>query len=370
MRTKFFRPNFSALKVRFGSKSPLQTFRLKRPFSTDNKTTINISVREALNSALDEEITRDPSVFLMGEEVALYNGAYKVSKGLYEKHGAKRLWDTPITEAGFAGLGVGAALAGTRPIIEFMTWNFAMQAIDHIINSCAKLRYMSGGQIKMPIVFRGPNGPPTSVGAQHSQCFAAWYSSCPGLKVVSPWNCADARGLLKSAIRDDDPVVVLESELGYNETYPLTPEEQDPNFLIPIGEAKIEVEGSDVSIFSFSRQVGNCIKAAAELKSKGINAEVINLRTLRPLDVQTIILSVRKTGRAVTVEEGWPQCGIGAEIIALLNEYAFDHLDAPVARITSADVPMPYSKVIEDLAMVQVDNIVKATERVCYRKKK
>jgi len=359
-----WRNNIKSLKIN-GSFKPFN----QRFLSTHGKETINVSVREALNMALDEELTRDPKVFLMGEEVALYNGAYKISKGLYEKHGAKRIWDTPITEAGFAGIGVGAALAGTRPIIEFMTWNFAMQAIDHIVNSCAKLRYMSGGQIKVPIVFRGPNGPPTSVGAQHSQCFAAWYSNIPGLKVVAPWNCADNKGLLKSSIRDDDPVVFLESELGYNEIYPLTPEEQSSDFLLPLGEAKIEVGGSDISIFSFSRQVGNCIKAAKELKEKGINAEVINLRTLRPLDLHTIVTSVQKTGRALTVEEGWPQCGIGAEIIALLNEFAFDHLDAPVVRITGADVPMPYSKSIEDLAMVQVHNIVKAAERVCSGRK-
>lgn len=330
---------------------------------------ITCTVREALNMAMDEELARDEKVFLMGEEVARYNGAYKVSKGLWDKYGDKRIIDTPITEMGFAGVGVGAALGGTRPIIEFMTWNFAMQAIDHIVNSSAKLLYMSGGKIKNPIVFRGPNGPPTSVGAQHSQCFAAWYGSVPGLKVLAPWNCEDAKGLLKAAIRDDNPVVFLENEIAYNESYTLTPEQQSKDFVLPIGKAKIEVEGSDITLVSFSRQVGNCIKAAEKLKSQGINAEVINLRTIRPMDVASIVNSVRKTGKCVTVEEGWPQHGVGSEISAQLMEHAFDYLDAPVTRITGADVPMPYSKPIEDLAMVQVDNIVNVVKNVCYKKK-
>jgi len=335
---------------------------------TDEKQPRQVSVRDALNMALDEELARDEKVFLMGEEVAKYNGAYKVSKGLYDKYGDKRIIDTPITEAGFAGIGVGAALAGCRPIIEFMTWNFAMQAIDHIVNSAAKLLYMSGGKIKVPIVFRGPNGPPTGVGAQHSQCFGAWYSSVPGLKVVAPWSSEDAKGLMKSAIRDDDPVVVLESELGYNETYTLSVEAQNSDFLIPIGKAKVELEGSDITLISFSRQVGNCLKAAQKLKESGVNAEVINLRSLRPLDVDAIVRSVQKTGRCVTVEEGWVQCGIGSEIIALLNEHAFDYLDAPVERITGADVPMPYTKPLEDKCMVQVENIMNATQRVLGKK--
>jgi len=334
------------------------------------KKLINVTVREALNMAMDEELARDPRVFLIGEEVARYNGAYKVSKGLWDKYGDKRIIDTPITEAGFAGIGVGAALAGARPIVEFMTFNFAMQAIDHIVNSSAKISYMSGGQLHNPIVFRGPNGPPTSVGAQHSQCFAAWYSNVPGLKVLSPWSAEDAKGLLKSAIRDDNPVVFLENEILYNETFPLTVEAQSKDFLVPIGKAKIEVSGSDISIISFSRQVGNCIKAAQQLQQEGIQAEVINLRSIRPLDVATIVSSVQKTGRCVTVEEGWPQSGVGAEIIAQLNEHAFDFLDAPVERITGTDVPMPYSKPLEDHAMVQIENILNAARRVCYRNKK
>jgi len=320
--------------------------------------------------ALDEELARDEKVFLMGEEVAKYNGAYKVSKGLYDKYGEKRIIDTPITEMGFTGMGVGAALAGARPIVEFMTWNFSLQAIDHIINSAAKLHYMSGGKISMPIVFRGPNGPPTSVGAQHSQDFAAWFGSVPGLKVVAPWNCEDAKGLMKAAIRDDNPVVVLESELGYNESYALSPEAQDAEYVLPIGVAKVELEGADVTVISYGRQVGNCLKAAAQLKEQGVSVEVINLRSIRPLDVSTIVQSVRKTSRCVTVEEGWVQSGVGAEIIALLNEHAFDYLDAPVERIAGTDVPMPYTKVLEDPAMIHVQNIVNALQRTVQRNKK
>jgi pyruvate dehydrogenase E1 component beta subunit len=306
----------------------------------------------------------------MGEDVALYNGAYKVTKGLHEKYGSKRMIDTPITEAGFAGIGVGAAIGGLRPVIEFMTFNFAMQAIDHIVNSAAKLHYMSGGEIKVPIVFRGPNGPPTNVGAQHSQCFAAWYGSVPGLKVLAPWSADDHKGLMKAAIRDENPVVHLESEILYNETHTLSVEAQDPNFVIPIGQAKIEKSGSDVTLISFSRQVGNCLKAAEALQQEGISAEVINLRTIRPMDVATIVNSVDKTHRCVTVEEGWPQFGVGAEIIALLNEHAFGTLDAPVQRVTGADVPMPYSPPLEEKAMVQVSNIVNAAKKACYRSKK
>jgi len=271
---------------------------------------------------------------------------------------------------GFAGLGVGAALGGTRPVVEFMTMNFAMQAIDHIVNSAAKLLYMSGGKINVPIVFRGPNGPPTSVGAQHSQCFAAWLGSVPGLKVLAPYNCDDAKGLLKAAIRDNNPVVVLENELLYNESFELSPEAQSEDFVVEIGRAKVMVEGTDISIVSFSRQVGNCIKAAAELQKEGISAEVINLRTIRPLDTAAIIKSVAKTSRLLTVEEGWPQHGVGAEIIAQANEFAFDHLDAPPARLTGADVPMPYSKPIEDKAFVTVPDIVAAARRVVQRGRK
>jgi len=327
-------------------------------------------VRDALRDAMAEEMERDSKVFLMGEEVGQYNGAYKVSKELMDRFGRERVVDTPITEAGFTGLGVGAALSGTRPIIEFMTFNFAMQAIDHVVNSAAKFRYMTGGQFTCPIVFRGPNGPPRSVGAQHSQCFAAWYGSVPGLKVVAPWNCTDAKGLLKAAIRDNNPVVVLESEIGYNEKYELSPEAQDKDFVLPIGKAHIEKQGSDVTIIAFSRIVGETLKAAVELEKQGINAEVINLRTIRPLDVETIINSIKKTNHLVTVEEGWPHFGVGAELVALANEEAFDYLDAPPERVTGADVPMPYSYVLEDEAMVKPINIVRAAQRVCYRNKK
>jgi len=361
-------PKFKAIKP-FFTPAKLDS---KRTFAdvSGEKKPITVTVRDALNMAMDEELARDEKVFVIGEEVAKYNGAYKVTKGLWSKYGDKRIIDTPITEMGFAGMAVGAALGGLRPVCEFMTFNFAMQGIDHIVNSAAKLLYMSGGQINVPIVFRGPNGPPTSVGAQHSQCFAAWYANVPGLKVLAPWNCEDAKGLLKAAIRDDNPVVFLESEIAYNETYPLSVEAQSSEFVLPIGKAKIEVEGSDVTIVSFSRIVGSCVKAAQILKSEGINAEVINLRTIRPMDVATIVNSVRKTGRCVTVEEGWPQHGVGAEISAQLMEHAFDYLDAPVERITGADVPMPYSKPLEDVAMVQVENIVNGVKRACYRKSK
>jgi len=311
-------------------------------------------------------------VFLMGEEVANYDGAYKVSKGLGAKYGPMRVIDTPITESGFTGLGIGAAMAtglGVRPVIEFMTWNFELQAIDHIVNTASRSKYMSGGKIKCPITFRGPNGPPTAVGAQHSMCFGAWYSSLPGLKVVAPWNCNDAKGLLKAAIRDDNPVVFLECELLYNAKYPLSQEAQSPDFLLPIGKAHIEREGKDVTIVTFSRMVAESLKAADLLQQEGISAEVINLRTLRPLDVDTIVKSIKKSSRLVTAEEGFPQSGVGAELIALSNEYAFDFLDAPPERITSADVPMPYSKSIEDLAIPQAVNIVNAVKRVCYRQK-
>jgi len=322
-----------------------------------------------LNEALDEEMARDSKVVLLGEEVGQYNGAYKVSKGLMEKYGRDRVVDTPITEAGFTGIGVGAAMSGVVPIIEFMTFNFSLQAIDHVINSAAKSRYMSGGKLHCPIVFRGPNGPPRAVGAQHSQCFGAWYSQVPGLKVVAPWNANDAKGLLKAAIRDPNPVVVLENEILYNETFELSPEAQDKDYVLPIGKAHIEKSGKDVSIITFSRMVSYSLQAAAKLAEEGIDAEVINLRSLRPLDLETIISSIKKTSRLVTVEEGWPQCGIGSEIISLANEYAFDYLDAPPERITGADVPMPYAHPLEEEAMVQPHNIVNAVKRVCYRSK-
>jgi len=324
-----------------------------------------ITVREALNMAIDEEMKRDENVVLFGEEVGKYQGAYKVTKGLLEKYGEKRVIDTPITEMGFAGIGVGAAMSGTRPIVEFMTMNFSLQAIDHVVNSAAKLLYMTGGTTKCPIVFRGPNGPPRGVGAQHSQCFAAWYGSVPGLKVVAPWNCDDAKGLLKAAIRDDNPVVVLENEILYNTTFELSEEAQDPDFVIPIGKAKIEREGSDLTIVTFQRMVGESLEAAKILEKEGISCEVINLRSIRPFDVETITKSIEKTNRLMTVEEGWPRFGVGAEISALAMENVFDYLDAPVERITGADVPMPYSKPLEELAMVSVDNIVNGARRVC-----
>lgn len=314
---------------------------------------------------------RDDRVFLMGEEVGQYNGAYKVSKGMYDEFGPSRVWDTPITEAGFTGIGVGAGLVGLRPIIEFMTWNFSMQAIDHIVNSCAKAHYMSNGDLTCPIVFRGINGVSAGVAAQHSQCFAAWYASVPGLKVVTPWNCRDNVGLLRAAIRDDDPVVFLECEMMYNIEFDMTAEELDPNFVLPIGKAHVERAGTDVTITAFSKMVGHSLKAAEILKNDhGIDAEVLNLRSIRPLDRPAIIESVKKTNRLVTVEEGWPQHGIGAEIAGLMMESeAFDYLDAPMERVAGADIPMPYSVSIEQMAIPQVEDIVKATLKACYRNK-
>jgi len=308
-------------------------------------------------------------VFLMGEEVAQYDGAYKISKGLWKKHGDKRVIDTPITESGLAGICVGAAMGGLRPICEFMTWNFSLQAIDHIVNTAAKSRYMSGGQITCPIVFRGPNGPPTAVGAQHSQCFAAFYSHIPGLKVVAPYSSEDARGLLKSSIRDDNPVIFLESELGYNYEFEVSDEVLGKDFLIPLGKAKIEREGTDVTVIAFSRIVRDALEAAEALQKEGISVEVINLRTIRPLDVETIIKSVKKTNRVVTCEEGFPQSGVGAELFAVINENAFDYLDAPMERITSTDIPVPYAKSLEDFTLPSSKNIINAIKKVTYRKK-
>ena len=323
-----------------------------------------ITVREALRNAMAEEMRLDKKVFVMGEEVAEYQGAYKVTQGLLEEFGEKRVYDTPITEHGFAGLGVGAAFGNLRPIVEFMTFNFAMQAIDQIINSAAKTLYMSGGQMGCPIVFRGPNGAASRVAAQHSQCYASWYAHCPGLKVVSPWSSSDAKGLLKSAIRDPDPVIFLENEVLYGQSFNC-PDSED--FLIPIGKANIEKEGNDVTIIAFSIMVGRSIEAANILKENGINAEVINLRTLRPLDTETIINSVKKTNRVVTCEEGFPFSGIGAEISAIITEKAFDWLDAPIIRVTGKDVPMPYAANLEKLALPQVEDIVKACKNVCYK---
>jgi len=327
-----------------------------------------LTVREALNSAMDEEMTRDEAVFLLGEEVAQYQGAYKVSKGLWEKYGDKRVIDTPITESGFTGLAIGAAYKDLRPIVEFMTFNFSMQAIDQIVNSAAKQFYMSAGTTPVPIVFRGPNGVAAGVGAQHSQCFAAWYGSVPGLKVVAPYSAEDARGLLKAAIRDPNPVVVLENELMYGVSFPVSEECMDPDFVIPFGKAKVEREGKDVTITAFSRQVGFALDAAETLAGMGIDAEVINLRSIRPLDRETIIESVKKTGRLVTTEEGWPQSGLGAEICGIMMESdAFDYLDAPVERVTGADVPMPYAQNLEIAAVPAIDDIVFAAQKAVGR---
>ncbi|KAJ6810872.1 pyruvate dehydrogenase E1 component subunit beta-1, mitochondrial-like [Iris pallida] len=326
-----------------------------------------MAVRDALNSALDEEMSADPKVFLIGEEVGEYQGAYKITKGLLQKYGPERVRDTPITEAGFTGIGVGAAYYGLRPVVEFMTFNFAMQAIDHIINSAAKSNYMSAGQMPVPIVFRGPNGAAAGVGAQHSQCYAAWYASCPGLKVLTPYSSEDARGLLKAAIRDPDPVVFLENELLYGESFPVSEEVSDSSFCIPIGKAKIEREGKDVTITAFSRMVGFALQAAEILSKEGISVEVINLRSIRPLDRATINDSVRKTNRLVTLEEGLPQHGVGAEICTSVVEKSFEYLDAPVERIAGADIPMPYAANLERMAVPQVDDIVRAVKRTCYR---
>jgi pyruvate dehydrogenase E1 component beta subunit len=323
------------------------------------------TVREALRDAMAEEMRRDSTVFVMGEEVAEYQGAYKVTQGLLQEFGASRVIDTPITEYGFAGLGVGAAFGGLKPIVEFMTFNFSMQAIDHVINSAAKTLYMSGGQMGCPIVFRGPNGAASRVGAQHSQCYASWYAHCPGLKVVAPWSAADAKGLLKAAIRDPNPVVFLEHEILYGQTFSVP---DDPDFILPIGRARIERVGRDVTIVAFSRMVGLALIAAEKLAAEGIEAEVINLRSLRPLDGDTIVASIHKTNRLVTVEEGWPYAGIGAEISALVMERAFDELDAPVVRVHGSDVPLPYAANLEQLALPQPEAIIKAAKSVCYRR--
>ncbi len=322
------------------------------------------TVREALRDAMAEEMRRDEMVYVMGEEVAEYQGAYKVTQGLLQEFGDRRVIDTPITEHGFAGLGVGAAFGALKPVVEFMTFNFAMQAMDHIINSAAKTLYMSGGQMGCPIVFRGPNGAASRVAAQHSQDYTSWYAHCPGLKVVAPWSAADAKGLLKSAIRDPNPVIVLENEVLYGQSFEVP---TDPDFTVPIGKAKIVRAGADVTITAFSIMVGKALEAAEALAADGIEAEVIDLRTIRPLDVETIVSSVKKTNRIVSVEEGWPTCGMGSEIAALMMEHAFDHLDAPVKRIAGEDVPMPYAANLEKLALPQVDTIVAAAKAVCYR---
>jgi pyruvate dehydrogenase E1 component beta subunit len=325
---------------------------------------VEMTVRQALNEAMAEELRRDPDIFVMGEEVAEYQGAYKITQGLLQEFGPKRIVDTPITEHGFAGLGVGAAFAGLRPIIEFMTWNFAMQAIDQIINSAAKQLYMSGGQVKAPIVFRGPNGAAARVGAQHSQDYSAWYSHVPGLYVIAPYSAADAKGLLKAAIRSDNPVIFLENEILYGSTGQV-PKVDD--FVLPIGKARIARPGKDVTIVSFSMGMRYATQATEKLVAAGVDVELIDLRTLRPMDSATVVESVKKTGRLVTVEEGWPQGGIGAELASRVGSEAFDYLDAPITRVTGKDVPMPYAANLEKLALPSVDEVVAAVNAVTYR---
>jgi len=321
--------------------------------------------REALNDALREEMERDPNVFLMGEEVGLYNGAYKVSKGLLDLFGPKRVVDTPITELGFAGLGVGAAMVGLRPVIEFMTWNFSILATDQVVNSAAKMLYMSGGLFKCPIVFRGPTGAALQLAAQHSQALEGWYAHFPGLKVVTPATPADAKGLLKAAIRDDDPVAVFEGELLYSLKGEV-PDDED--FVIPLGRADVKREGADVSIITHGKMVHVALQAADVLAKDGVQAEVLDLRSLRPLDMEAIEATIRKTNRAVYLEEGWPFAGVGAQIASMIQEETFDYLDAPILRITQADVPMPYAKNLEKLAKPSVERVVEACNRVLYRK--
>ena len=324
-------------------------------FSEANK----VSCRIALRQAIDEEMERNPDVFLMGEEVAVYQGAYKISASLYQKYGEKRVIDTPITEAGFTGLAVGASMNGLTPIVEFMTWNFALQSIDHIINSCAKTRYMSGGDISGSIVFRGLNGPAAYVGAQHSQCFAAWYSNVPGLRVVSPYDAYDCKRLLKASIREKNPVVFLENELMYSKEFEVGEDFADKDIIDPIGKAKIMRAGKDCTVVSFSRMVGECLLAAEILEKQGISVEVINLRTIKPIDRNTIIESVKKTGRLVAVEDGWPQSGVTAEVISIVTESeAFDYLDAHPERVSSWDIPLPYAKSLEVLSTPHPEHIV------------
>ena len=325
--------------------------------------TTSTTVRDALRDAMAEEMRGDENVFLMGEEVGQYQGAYKVSQGLLDEFGEMRVIDTPITEHGFTGLGVGAAFAGLKPIVEFMTFNFAMQAMDHLINSAAKTNYMSGGQMGCPAVFRGPNGAAARVGAQHSQCYASWYAHVPGLYVLAPYSAADAKGLLKSAIRDPNPVIFLENEILYGQNFDVP---DDDDWTVPIGKAKIVREGSDVTITAFSVMVGHALAAAEELSKQGIEAEVIDLRTLRPLDTETIVNSVKKTNRIVSVEEGWPVAGMGSEIAAIMMEEAFDWLDAPLKRVCAVDVPLPYAANLEKLALPQVADVVTAAKAVSY----
>jgi len=343
---------------------PVATIAAADPAVPDGTEIVTLTVREALRDAMAEEMRKDPDVFVMGEEVAEYQGAYKVTQGLLDEFGVDRVIDTPITEHGFAGLGAGAAFTGLKPVIEFMTFNFAMQAIDHIINSAAKTRYMSGGLVECPIVFRGPNGAASRVGAQHSQNYASWYANVPGLKVIAPYDAADCKGLLKAAIQDPNPVVFLENELMYGESFEVP---ELPDHTLPIGKARIFREGADVTIVSYSITVGEALKAADELAAEGISAEVIDLRTIRPLDMATVIESVQKTNRCVIAEEGWPQCSVASDLSAQLMEQAFDWLDAPVTRVNSVDVPLPYANNLEKAAVVDADKIVTAAKAVCYK---
>jgi pyruvate dehydrogenase E1 component beta subunit len=341
-----------------------ETSDLDRPDAPEGAEMADMTVREALRDAMAEEMRRDERVFVMGEEVAEYQGAYKVTQGLLEEFGPRRVVDTPITEYGFAGLGTGAAMGGLRPIVEFMTFNFAMQAIDHVVNSAAKTNYMSGGQMRCPIVFRGPNGAAARVAAQHSQNFAPWYASVPGLVVIAPYSAADAKGLLKAAIRTEDPVVFLENELMYGQHFDV-PQVED--YVLPIGKAKVVRPGKDVTLVSYSIGVGVALEAAQQLMAEGINAEVIDLRTLRPLDKTTVLESLARTNRMVVVEEGWPTCSISAEIIAIAMTQGFDDLDAPVLRVTNEDVPLPYAANLEKMALIKAEDVVSAAKKVCYR---
>jgi pyruvate dehydrogenase E1 component beta subunit len=350
--------------ARTGTAQPPSTALMPEPEVPAGTELVTMTMREALRDAMAEEMRRDPDVFVMGEEVAEYQGAYKVTQGLLDEFGARRVIDTPITEHGFAGVGIGAALAGLKPIVEFMTFNFAMQAMDHLINSAAKTQYMSGGQVTVSVVFRGPNGPASRVAAQHSQDYSAWYSHVPGLKVIAPSNAADAKGLLKAAIRDPNPVIFLENEILYGHSSPV-PKLDD--YVLPIGRARIARPGKDVTIVAWSMGMTYALKAAEELAKENIDAEVIDLRTLKPMDSDTIAESVKKTGRLVTVEEGWKQSGVGSEIAATISEDAFDYLDAPVTRICGKDVPMPYAANLEKLALPSVAEVVETVKTVCYR---
>lgn len=343
--------------------SPVTSVVISDPAIPEGTEMLTQTVREALRDAMAEELRKNQDVFVMGEEVAEYQGAYKVTQGLLDEFGSDRIIDTPITEHGFAGLGAGAAFAGLKPVIEFMTFNFAMQAIDHIINSAAKTRYMSGGLVECPIVFRGPNGAASRVGAQHSQNYASWYANVPGLIVIAPYDAADCKGLLKAAILDPNPVVFLENELMYGESFEVPAIE---DYILPIGKARVFREGRDVTIVSYSITVGEALKAADELAEQGISAEVIDLRTIRPLDIDTVIESVKKTNRIVVAEEGWPQCSVASEISAQLMEKAFDYLDAPVTRVNSVDVPLPYANNLEKAAVVDAGKIIEAAKAVCY----